>query len=219
MYISSEHSLGGGGGHEPEPDGPIPPRPRRPGRSTVAAIGIVTVLVAVIAVANGGGDDDAGPRVRPNVTADDKPPADSGNGHDRAGARDAAARVAERLGSEEMFGERSRRTLIEEVAAPARRDTLLTDYRAAYDRLNEQVGLDEEGTPPEGQRLVSATAAKDATVTAYEPDRAVVDVRCSGRFGLTGDGSKVPVDSDTFTMTITLLWTSDGWKLSQAVQD
>ncbi|MFJ8957299.1 hypothetical protein ACIRO1_45140 [Streptomyces sp. NPDC102381] len=179
----------------------------------------MTVLIAVIAIANGGSDDDTAPEAQPNVTADDKPPADSDSGHDRAGAQGAATRVAERLGSAEMFGESSRRTLLEEVAAPARLDTLLKDYRAAYERLNERIGLDAEGAPPEGQRLVSATTAERATVTAYEPDRAVVDVRCNGTFGLSGDGSKVPMESDRFTMTVTVLWTSDGWKLSQAKQD
>lgn len=218
MYISSEHSFGGGGGHEPEPDGPIPPPSRRPGRSTIAAIGIVTVLIAIIAVANNGSDQ-AAPETRAKVTADDKPPADSGDDHDRVGAQAAATRVAERLGGEEMFGERSRRTLIEEVAAPTRQDTLLKDYRDSYGTFGQRIGLDDEGTPPEGQRLVSETTAGRATVTSYEPDRAVVEVRCTGRFGLEGEGSEVPVDSDSFTMTITLLWTSDGWKLSQAAQD
>ncbi|WP_306324135.1 MULTISPECIES: hypothetical protein [unclassified Streptomyces] len=175
---------------------------------------MVTVLVAVIAVANGSSDESATPQARPGVAT-----ADSGTGHDRAGAQDAATRIAKRLGSTEMFGESSRRTLYEEIAAPTRIDTLLQEADEDYGPFTEKIGLDEEGTPPKGQRLVSKSTIKRATVTAYQPDRAVVDVRCSGTFGIDGTGSKVPVDTGTFTMTITLLWTSDGWKLSKAAQD
>lgn len=53
---------------------------------------------------------------------------------------------------------------------------------------------------------------------AYQDDTATVAVWCSGLFGVMGQASKAPVKTSWFTMTITLTWSADGWKLSEFTQ-
>lgn len=59
------------------------------------------------------------------------------------------------------------------------------------------------------------------TVRHYSPHEATVDGWCSGLFGLTGKGiTEFPVKVSWFTITITmtLRWTDDGWRLAESTQ-
>lgn len=219
MFISSEHSLsgGGGGGYEGPPD-PVPHRPPRPSRRTITCVGIVTLLIAAIALANGVGDDPGAGRDHSPAAADDKPLAHNQGNHSRAGARDAARRYAERLGGREMVNPASRHRLLREIADPARRSAIIERYDTAYTaELNERLGLDARGQAPRGQEVVMETIPARATVTAYQADRATVAVWSSGIYGIKGDHER-PVETTYFTLTITLTWTPEGWRFVESEQ-
>ncbi|MFE4777820.1 hypothetical protein [Streptomyces sp. NPDC056713] len=177
----------------------------------------MVVLVAAIAIANGGWQDDSpsGPR-RPAV-ADDKPR--TGEGHTRQGAEHTASRYAKQLGGPDMFNEQTRHQLLQEISDPDQRSAIITRFDGAYTRdLNRRIGLDEAGTPPAGQDFVNQTLPARTTVTSYQPARATVDVWCSGLFGLKGADSKIPVETNYFTLHLTLAWSDQGWKLSESKQ-
>ncbi|MFF9803322.1 hypothetical protein ACF1G3_38815 [Streptomyces rochei] len=58
------------------------------------------------------------------------------------------------------------------------------------------------------------------TLRSYSPTEAVVEVWCSGLFGLTGKtATEIPVKTGWFTMTLTVRWTDDGWRLSEFDQE
>jgi hypothetical protein len=222
VYISNEHVFGGGGGggDDPGPNGPIPRRSRKPSRATVLTVGVVTLLIAAIAVTNGvGRDDDPAPAASGSAAASDDKPGAAPAAHSRAGARTAATGYAERLGSADMFNEDARHALVADVAAPDRRAALSKEFDSAYTaELNQRIGLDEQGQPPAGQEFVNETLPARSTVTTYTPDRAVVDVWCAGVFGFKGEKVKTPVETNHFTLTITLVWSGDAWKFSDSKQ-
>ncbi|MET7843656.1 hypothetical protein ABZT45_34645 [Streptomyces sp. NPDC005356] len=177
----------------------------------------MVVLVAAIAIANGGWQDDSpGPR-RPAV-ADDKPR--TGEGHTRQGAEHAASRYAKQLGGPDMFNEQSRHQLLQEISDPDQRSAIIARFDGAYTRdLNRKIGLDEAGKPPAGQDFVNQTLPASTKLTTYSPARATVEVWCSGLFGLKGKGPKtIPVETNYFTLHLTLVWSDQGWKLSESKQ-
>ncbi|MFJ6687085.1 hypothetical protein [Streptomyces werraensis] len=52
------------------------------------------------------------------------------------------------------------------------------------------------------------------TVDHYGSREARISAWCSGLFGLTGKGvTEIPLKSSWLTMSLTLRWTHDGWKL------
>ncbi|MGY4983753.1 hypothetical protein ACWCYL_42670 [Streptomyces sp. 900105755] len=53
----------------------------------------------------------------------------------------------------------------------------------------------------------------------YDPHEAIVDVWCSGLLGLTGGADKtIAPRTNWITMTLTLDWTDDGWRLAEFSQ-
>ncbi|MFC9076686.1 hypothetical protein ACFTY7_06510 [Streptomyces sp. NPDC057062] len=82
--------------------------------------------------------------------------------------------------------------------------------------FNRKIGLDKEGQPPAGATFVSRTMPAGTVVRAYRPEEATVDVWCTGLFGLTDkDAQEIPLKTSWFTMTVTVRWTHDGWRVSE----
>lgn len=193
------------------------PGDRRSRRAPAAAAAVMVLLVAVIALAVRDDEPDTQAPAAGDAVASSTAQLVS---RSRQGAADAAQQMAAALGSEAMFGEQSRRTLIEAHADPARREQLLADTAADYDRLARQIGLDEQGQPPAGSDFVSRTTPVKTTVHRYDGDTAVVDVWCSAVFGLTGGTAEdIPPSTSWLTMALSLHWDpSAGWKFTSVQQ-
>ncbi|MEV5619477.1 hypothetical protein [Streptomyces bacillaris] len=216
------------------PDGdaghPHTRRPVRNSRSLVTITGVVVLLIAAIAFANRGGtsnNDNASPGAKSSGSAGSAPTAPTGtkpvqgkNGtiasgfaHDEQGAQSAAANYAVALGSAEMFDKAKRDEILDIVIAPASvsrfRDTLDEAYSAGF---YKNVGLNEDGSTPEGFTFISRTAPLGTKVTKATADEATVEVWCTGLIGLAGEGSTKPVTDGWFTITMELAWIDGDWK-------
>ncbi|MFC9852810.1 hypothetical protein [Streptomyces prasinus] len=199
---------------------------RTSSRSLVMVVGVVVLLIAAIAFANRGGDSssadetDDSPQTAATAPSGEKPVRSknagipSGFAHDRQGAESAAANYAVALGSAEMFNKGKRDAILNSVMAPAQ----VADFTATLDKaytpeFNKNVGLNEDGTTPEGYTFVSRTSPIGTKVIESSDNSAKVEVWCSGLLGLAGDSSTNPVTSSWFTITIQLEWTTDDWKI------
>ncbi|MEU4882967.1 hypothetical protein AB0G19_21255 [Streptomyces althioticus] len=192
---------------------------RSSSRSLVTVVGVVVLLIAAIAFANrGGGDSDAeeggdSPKAAATAPTGEKPVA-SGFAHDRQGAESAAANYAVALGSAEMFNKARRDAILQSIIVPAR----IADFEARLDKaytpeFNKNVGLNGDGTTPEGLTFVSRTTPIGTKVTESSSDTATVEVWCGGLLGLAGESSTSPVTNSWFTITMQLKWTDDDWKI------
>ncbi|CAL9504091.1 hypothetical protein ACWDMR_14445 [Streptomyces althioticus] len=192
---------------------------RSSSRSLVTVVGVVVLLIAAIAFANrGGGDSDAeeggdSPKAAATAPTGEKPVA-SGFAHDRQGAESAAANYAVALGSAEMFNKARRDAILQSIIVPAR----IADFEARLDKaytpeFNKNVGLNGDGTTPEGLTFVSRTTPIGTKVTESSSDTATVEVWCGGLLGLAGESSTSPVTNSWFTITMQLEWTDDDWKI------
>ncbi|MFJ3401952.1 hypothetical protein ACIPM5_33695 [Streptomyces microflavus] len=216
------------------PDGdaghPHARRPVRNSRSLVTITGVVVLLIAAIAFANRGGtsdDNNASPGTKTPGTAGSAPTAATGtkpvqgkNGtiasgfaHDEQGAQSAAANYAVALGSVEMFDGTKRNSILDAVIAPSS----VNRFRETLDRAYSpdffvNVGLNEDGSTPEGFTFISRTAPLGTKVTAATADQVTVEVWCTGLIGLAGEGSTKPVTDGWFTITMELAWINGDWK-------
>ena len=77
----------------------------------------------------------------------------------------------------------------------------------------KSAGLDADGTAPEGSTFVSRTTPIGTKTTALAGNQATVSVWCGGLLGLAGTDSTTPVTDSWFTITLTLQWTADDWKI------
>lgn len=79
--------------------------------------------------------------------------------------------------------------------------------------------MDRTETPVQARRrrgVLSRTLPAGSTFRSYNPHEATVAV-CSGFLGLTGKGvSEIPVETNWFTVTVILRWTSDGRRLADS---
>lgn len=207
---------------------------RRPSRGLVVLAAVVALLIAAIAFANRGGGDDkpsqgaAGPTATdPTAPSGDRPGQarnttgiPTGYAHSKEGAQSAAANYAVALGSDGMFAEQSRHdivgTVYEAGAAAKRRQELDSVY--SDKKFLTGIGLDAQGTAPEGQTFVSRTNPAGAKADTYEGDRATVSVWYSALFGLAGEGSTNPVSESWFTNTFQLVWVDGDWKVLDFTQ-
>ncbi|MEU0763458.1 hypothetical protein ABZ351_27640 [Streptomyces microflavus] len=216
------------------PDGdaghPHARRPVRNSRSLVTITGVVVLLIAAIAFANRGGtsdDNNASPGTKNPGTAGSAPTSATGtkpvqgkNGtiasgfaHDEQGAQSAAANYAVALGSVEMFDGTKRNSILDAVIAPSS----VNRFRETLDRAYSpdffvNVGLNEDGSTPEGFTFISRTAPLGTKVTAATADQVTVEVWCTGLIGLAGEGSTKPVTDGWFTITMELAWINGDWK-------
>ncbi|MEU0285531.1 hypothetical protein [Streptomyces sp. NPDC006147] len=201
---------------------------RSSSRSLVTVVGVVVLLIAAIAFANRGGGDSDGeeggggdsPKAAATAPSGEKPVSakeagvPAGFPHTRQGAESAAANYAVALGSGDMFNKARRDTILQSLIVPAR----IADFEATLDKaytpeFNKNVGLNEDGTTPQGLTFVSRTSPIGTKVTESTSDTATVEVWCSGLLGLAGESSTSPVTNTWFTITMQLRWTDGDWKI------
>ncbi|MBY8868711.1 hypothetical protein [Streptomyces sennicomposti] len=144
----------------------------------------------------------------------------SGTSHSRDGAQSAAARIARAFGSEQMFSPEARHRLLKATVDPARQPELIKGTDEQYAPLAERLGLDEQGRPPAGAQFVSRATPSGTAVRSYTGATATVDVWCSTLWGLTGKSlsTQIPVKAGWLTMTVSLRWAEDGWRLTDLQQ-
>ncbi|MFF4340258.1 hypothetical protein ACFY00_10005 [Kitasatospora sp. NPDC001540] len=218
-----------------EQTAPVTGRQARPLRTLLTVLGIVTLLVVAVAVANRdkppaargdgttSGDRAAGAAASPDRTAasGQQPVTTTVNGigtgypHTDQGAQSAAANYAVALGSADMFRTDGRRTVLTTIADP----TVLPALQARLDQAftpetNARYGLDAQGKAPKGQTFVNRVVPVGTRTTNGADTATRVDVWCTGLYGLTGEGSVVPVTQDWYTLTVTMRWTGSDWKLT-----
>ncbi|WP_236241470.1 hypothetical protein [Streptomyces sp. CC228A] len=216
------------------PESDTPRRPPRTSRSLVTVVGVVVLLIAAIAFANrDGGESDGGARATGSGGAAAAPTAatgikpvtgktgtiPTGYSQDEQGAQSAAANYAVALGSDGMFQRESRHAIIRTVHDPAVAGALLTKLDKAYSSaFLTNVGLNEDGSPPEGHTFVSRTIPVGTSLTEMSSGRATVEVWCTGLVGLAGEGSTKPVTETWFTITQRLRWVDGDWKIESSTQ-
>ncbi|WP_370413991.1 hypothetical protein [Streptomyces fradiae] len=211
--------------------------PARSSRSLVAVIGVVVLLVAAIALANrGDGTPSDTPRqgAGPNAPSPSAAPTSAtgvrpvtgrngqiptGFAHDEQGAQSAAANYAVALGSVDMFQPGPREALVRATHDPAVADALVKSLNDSYSAgFLSNVGLQPDGTAPNGLTFVSRTIPVGTKVKDYTGDTATAEVWCTGLVGLAGDGSTKPVTSTWFTITEKLKWVGGDWKVVSSEQ-
>jgi hypothetical protein len=210
-------------------------RPARSGsRSLITVVGVVVLLIAAIAFANRGGgvgsDDDAPgsakePAAQPTAPSGVRPVKGNTGGiptgyaRDEQGAQSAAANYAVALGSDGMFNKDRRQAIVETVADASALESLRSGFDADYSAgFLSQIGLNADGTAPDGMTFVNRTVPAGTKVTHYAGGSADVDVWCMGLFGLTGEKSTKPVTSGWFTVSIKLKWNGSDWKILRTSQ-
>lgn len=209
-------------------------RPTRNSRSLITVVGVVVLLIAAIAFANqsGGGASDGGKEKEstaagagPTAATGTKPVTGkngtiaSGFAHDEQGAQSAAANYAAALGSDGMFNKVQRQRIVQSIADASRVDDLQAGFDADYsEQFVTQIGLNADGSAPEGSTFVNRTLPAGTKVMTYSAATAQVEVWCSGLFGLTGDQSTKPVTNGWFTVTMTLNWDGTDWKVEETGQ-
>ncbi|MFE3515297.1 hypothetical protein [Streptomyces sp. NPDC059166] len=215
----------GGGGDDGDAYGR---RPARTSRSLIMAVGVVVLLIAAIAFANQGGGDSSGggsekkPQAGSNATAatGTKPVQGktgsiaSGFAHDQQGAQSAAANYAVALGSADMFNPDRRHAIVQAITDSSKIDELQAGFDADYsEEFAMQIGLSEDGVAPAGSTFVNRTLPAGTKVLNYSEATARIEVWCSGLFGLAGDSSTKPVTNGWFTVSFTLTWDGNDWKI------
>ncbi|MFF0556616.1 hypothetical protein [Streptomyces sp. NPDC004266] len=206
-------------------------RPVRSSRSLITVVGVVVLLIAAIAFANrGGGEpaDAAGARsgtpdrtaptaatgVRPVTGKNGAIP--TGYSHDDQGAQSAATNYAVALGSAEMFSASTRNEIVHTVYAPAVAAARQSDLDKVYADKGflSRIGLQDDGSAPQGMTFISRTVPVGARVDSYTDDRATVSVWYSSLFGMAGEGSKNPVSEAWYTGSYELQWVDGDWKVT-----
>ncbi|UYQ63049.1 hypothetical protein [Streptomyces peucetius] len=206
---------------------------RRPARSSsrslIAVVGVVVLLIAAIAFANRGGggaaDDESGgaanePSAQPTAPSGVRPVKGDAGGiptgyaRDEQGAQSAAANYAVALGSADMFDKAKRDEVLNVVITPTAVDQFRSTLDKAYSaQFFQNVGLNEDGSTPEGFTFISRTSPVGTKVTDFSGTKATVDVWCTGLIGLAGQGSTNPVTDGWFTITMELDWVNGDWKV------
>ncbi|MFJ3532204.1 MULTISPECIES: hypothetical protein [unclassified Streptomyces] len=212
-------------------DGYGPRRPARNSRSLFTVLGVVILLLAAIAFANmgGGGGDNGGDGARgsdakkagsaPTAATGTKPVTGkngsipSGYAHDEQGAQSAAANYSVALGSADMFDKTKRDETLRAIIAPSAVNGFRTTLDDAYSpTLFKNLGLNADGSTPNGFTFISRTTPIGTKVTKISGDQATAEVWCTGLIGLAGEGSTKPVTDGWFTITMELRWIDGDWK-------
>jgi hypothetical protein len=206
---------------------------RSSSRGLVTVVGVVVLLIAAIAFANRGGGGSGGSGGSSsadggNGAAGSAPTAASGTrpvqskaggipsgfAHDQQGAQSAAANYAVALGSADMFKKTGRDAILRAVISPSKVNDFESRLDQAYTAgFNKKLGLNEDGSAPQGSTFVSRTSPIGTKLTAFSTDKATVEVWCSGLLGLAGQNTTNPVTSSWFTLTVQLEWNSGDWKI------
>ncbi|MGW6393788.1 hypothetical protein ACWFR1_25550 [Streptomyces sp. NPDC055103] len=205
-------------------------RPVRSSRSLITVVGVVVLLVAAIAFANRGGGDPADATPTTGTPAQQAPTAATGirpvtgkNGEiptgfarDEQGAQSAATNYAVALGSDGMFKTSTRNEIVQAIYVPSTVTTNQSDLGKVYaaKEFLSRIGLQEDGTAPQGMTFISRVIPVGAKVESYTADKATVSVWYSSLFGLAGEGSKNPVSEAWYTNSFELQWVGGDWKVA-----
>nr|WP_184580025.1 hypothetical protein [Streptomyces zagrosensis] len=220
----------------------------KPSRSMLTVVSVVVLLIAAIAFANrGGGDGDSDDsssnggsssgssgggkdnQAQPTAPTGERPVHGkneatgiaTGFPRTEQGAQSAAANYAVALGSVEMYDRERRHEIVNAVMAP----TAAPGVQQALDRtysadVLKKIGLSKDGKAPDGLNFISRTIPVGTKVTDYSKSAATVEVWSTDLSGFAGEGSKRPVTTDWFTVTLKLSWTGNDWKaLTHSLQD
>ncbi|MFJ5227632.1 hypothetical protein [Streptomyces sp. NPDC088400] len=211
-------------------------RPARTSRSLVTVVGVVVLLIAAIAFANRGGGGEggssdsgkgstAGPGSDPTAATGVEPVTGkngaipSGFARDEQGAASAAANYAVALGSDGMFNQDDRHSIVDAVYTPEAANKLKGPQDAAYSTaFLKKLGLDANGNPPQGSTFVSRSIPVGTKVEEFSKDSAKVSVWYTGLIGMSGPGSTDPVSTTWRTGVFDLQWVGDDWKVSAQTQ-
>ncbi|MFD4831946.1 hypothetical protein ACFWPV_19145 [Streptomyces uncialis] len=201
-------------------------RSRTSSRGLVTVVGIVVLLIAAIAFANRADEEpDPGagadrPRADTTAATGTRPVDSENNGiasgyaHDTQGAQSAAANYAVALGSAEMFDKGRRDQILRAIIVPSKVAGFATALDKSYSPgFYKAVGLNDDGSTPQGFTFVSRTSPIGTKATTVDPERATVEVWCGGLVGLAGENSTNPVTHTWFTLTVNLEWTDGDWKI------
>ncbi|MYZ36497.1 MULTISPECIES: hypothetical protein [unclassified Streptomyces] len=207
-------------------------RPARGSRSLITVVGVVVLLIAAIAFANRGGDKSAeggkgtgGTAADPTAASGVKPVTGkngtipSGFAQNEQGAASAAANYAVALGSDGMFSQGSRHSILDTVYTPDAAGRLKESLDAAYTtEFLEKLGLDANGSPPQGSTFVSRTIPVGTSVESLSGDSAKVSVWYTGLIGMSGPDSTDPVSTTWKTWTFDLRWMENDWRIAAESQ-
>ncbi|MET7702829.1 hypothetical protein [Streptomyces sp. NPDC005485] len=209
-------------------------RGRSSSRSLVTVVGVVVLLIAAIAFANRGGDDDSSSgsdstnKTKTSATAPSgERPVDSkvagipsGFAHSEQGAGSAAANYGVALGSTGMFATDQRHALVNAVYAPEVAAARQSDLDKAYssEGFLTNIGLNKDGSAPNGQTFVSRIIPVGTKVTSFSATNSTVELWYTSLFGLSGEGSTNPVSESWFTTTYQLKWINGDWKVADFTQ-
>nr|WP_202469355.1 hypothetical protein [Streptomyces sp. SID2888] len=207
-------------------------RSRSSSRGLITVVGVVVLLIAAIAFANRGGGDSPsdgshGKRAPAPTAASGTHPVQSktndipsGFAHDEQGAQSAAANYAVALGSTGMFDTNQRHTIVDAVYAPEAATARLSDLDRAYsdETFLSNIGLNKDGSAPNGQTFISRIVPVGTKVTKYSSDSSAVQVWYTSLFGLSGDASTNPVSESWYTTTYQLKWLDGDWKVTDYTQ-
>ncbi|MBC2907975.1 hypothetical protein [Streptomyces cupreus] len=237
MSLGDERESSGGYGGTgqtrtrlPESSGDVYGGARRSGRSSsrslVTVVGVVVLLIAAIAFANRGGDDSSsgdkaeGKPQTSSTAASGERPVEAGFARDEQGAQSAAANYSVALGSADMFKTASRHEIVSTVYAPDVAASRQADLDSAYssEEFLTNIGLNKDGTAPQGQTFVSRVVPVGTKVTSSSSDAATVEVWYTSLFGLSGDNSNNPVTESWYTTTYQLKWIDNDWKVTDFQQ-
>ncbi|WP_030795289.1 hypothetical protein [Streptomyces sp. NRRL S-920] len=199
---------------------------RTSSRSLVTVVGVVVLLIAAIAFANrGGGESSAGggdaktPDAAATAPSGEKPVSGKADGiatgfaKTEQGAQSAAANFAVPLGSADMFDKGKRDAILRTVMAPQSVAKFQAELDKAYTApFFKNVGLNDDGSTPNGYQFISRTSPIGTKVTDFSDRKATVEVWCSGLLGLAGEKSTKPVTNSWFTLTMELAWIDGDWK-------
>ncbi|WP_354641808.1 hypothetical protein [Kitasatospora camelliae] len=209
-------------------------RQARPLRTLLTILAVVALLVLAISVANRGKADPsssgspstdraATTAPGPGTTAPSgqQPVTTTANGiansfpHTDQGAQSAAANYAVALGSAEMFRTDTRHTIVATVADPTVTAGLQSRLDQAFNAETlTRFGLDGQGRAPKGLTFVSRIVPVGTRTTNTADTATKVEVWCTGLYGLAGEGSTNPVSQDWYTLTVTMRWSGNDWKLT-----
>ncbi|WP_435245260.1 hypothetical protein [Streptomyces sp. NRRL F-5630] len=207
------------------------PAPRRPSRGLVVIGAVVALLIAAIAFANQNTDDSPthpgtttpaqGAAPAPTTPTGDKPAqtpnasgVPAGYPRTKAGAESAAANYTVALGSDGMYVTDRRHAILDSLytksAATKKKGPL--DQAYSQDILG-RVGLEPDGSAPEGQTFVSRSVPVGTRSTAYTDSASTVEVWYMALIGLAGTDTTHPVTTTWQTMVLDLQWVDGDWKI------
>ncbi|MER5305275.1 hypothetical protein ABT039_38235 [Streptomyces lasiicapitis] len=208
---------------------------RSPSRSVVTVIGVVVLLIAAIAFANrddsssDGGDDGgggSGSKAAPTAPTGEKPVSGkaggipSGYAKSQQGVESATANYAVALGSADMFNKARRHAIVDTVYTP----TVASERKPALDKVYAgesflaRIGLNKDGSAPNGTTFVSRIIPVGTKVTKFGGGSATVEIWYSSLFGLAGENTENPVSESWFTNTYEMRWVGGDWKVADFKQ-